>query len=119
MAQKLSVDRTVEPYEYLKRCFYQDRITMVNNERLLREFAHLELNSAKNKVDHPPRGSKDVADAVCGAVYAASQSRLVRAVVGYLDNDGELAVVPRKKQRPTGMHRQQGKRRPQRYKIRA
>ena len=39
-------------------------------EILFDELQRLEITKA-NKVDHPPGGSKDVADAVCGAVYMA------------------------------------------------
>lgn len=84
----LSVDRDVEPYEYLRRCFYQGRIAMVESELLRQELAQLEFNAETQKIDHPPRGSKDLADAVCGAVYAAGHSRQVRAATGYRDQDG-------------------------------
>lgn len=33
------------------------------------ELQQLEHDKKKDKVDHPPSGSKDIADAVCGAYY--------------------------------------------------
>ncbi len=98
----LSVDRNPEPYDYLKSCFYQDRIVMVDSEILRAELVQLEFNQEKGKIDHPPRGSKDLADAVCGAVYAASQSRSVRAETGYIEPDGRRARSPERRERPQG-----------------
>ncbi len=36
---------------------------------LIRELASLELDAKRRRVDHPPHGSKDVADAVASVVY--------------------------------------------------
>ncbi len=79
---KVSMDKTTEAYEYLKNCLYQDRIDFQDQEILKVELAGLEMNTQKQKVDHPPKGSKDLADAVAGAVYTASQNRSVRADTG-------------------------------------
>ncbi len=62
---------------------------MVESETLLRELSQLEINEEKGKIDHPPRGSKDLADAVAAAVYAASQDRRVRSDTGPVDREGE------------------------------
>lgn len=67
---EVSVDRTSVPYKQLRDGFYDDRVTMVENPILLEELYSLEFDDSKpngGKVDHPPNGSKDVADAVCGA----------------------------------------------------
>ncbi len=97
---EISVDRTLEPYLYLRSTLYHDRLIMVESEILRVELVQLELNAETNKVDHPPRGSKDLADAVCGAVYGASQSRLVRSAIGYRDPDGAPAHRPGRGERP-------------------
>lgn len=76
-----SVDRTLEPYAFLKTCIMQDRISFVENDILHEELNELEYNARKNKVDHPPRGRKDIADAVAGALYRASRSRHIRSQV--------------------------------------
>ncbi|MEE8273416.1 MAG: hypothetical protein V3R88_01910, partial [Alphaproteobacteria bacterium] len=107
-AEELSVDRTPEPYEYLRRCLYQNRVAMVESETLKVELAQLEFNTEKNKIDHPPRGSKDLADAVCGAIYAASQSRSVRADVGYHNPDGQRTRARHPRERLSGYTRPQG-----------
>jgi hypothetical protein len=67
-SEELSVDKDLAPYETLKELIYLGKIKTYANERLLTELRRLELIEGK-KVDHPPKGSKDIADAVCGAVY--------------------------------------------------
>lgn len=75
----ISVDRKVEPYQDLKRVLYQDRIAICENDLLATELSNLEYIAKKDKVDHPPKGSKDLSDAVAGAVHSASQSRTIRS----------------------------------------
>jgi len=64
----LSVDRTLEPYETFKSQIYNRKIKYPNEEILVKELSNLELIKGK-KVDHPPRGSKDVSDAVAGVCF--------------------------------------------------
>lgn len=86
----VSVDRDLDAYEYMRRVYYQDRIDQVDHEMARLEFSTLELNQSrgKGKVDHPPKGSKDVADAITGAIYAASRSRYIRTGPEYRDQAG-------------------------------
>lgn len=65
----LSVDRETLPYDTLKTVIYDERIKCHQMPVLEKELKELEQTKA-NKIDHPPKGSKDVADAVCGAVYS-------------------------------------------------
>lgn len=67
-AEYLSVDRTVDPYQTLKEKIYEGSIKCHKMDVLFGELVQLELIKGV-KVDHPPKGSKDVSDAVCGAVY--------------------------------------------------
>lgn len=74
----LSIDKDVLPYHDLKEALYEDRIElppyMVYYNRgdtktvdiLYKELT--ELVNEGDKIDHPPDGSKDVADAVAGVV---------------------------------------------------
>jgi hypothetical protein len=66
-AEKLSVDRDVAPYNYLKDCFFDRRLQMYYYEHLITELSRLERKTSK--IDHPANGSKDVADALAGAVW--------------------------------------------------
>lgn len=108
---ELSVDRSPEPYEYLRECLYEGRIAIVDSETLRRELLQLERNPETGKVDHPPRGTKDVADAVCGAIFTASMSRALRHLVGYVDNEGNQINIRPQTKRPEGRQRPQGRRR--------
>jgi hypothetical protein len=64
----LSVDRTTQPYRTLRDALYDKRILLPRHQTLITELTELEYmeHGSKEKVDHKPRGSKDVADAVCG-----------------------------------------------------
>jgi hypothetical protein len=68
---QLSVDRTTTPYDDLRRLIYNRLVDLPKNEVLLTELAGLRVHTHKNgeKVDHPKGGSKDISDAVCGAVF--------------------------------------------------
>jgi hypothetical protein len=66
----VSVDRTLEPYETLKELLMDGRVSICRDAQLIQELEALELVDCR-KVDHPVGGSKDVADAVAGAVSEA------------------------------------------------
>lgn len=77
----ISVDRTnkdnvCEPYAYFKNCIYEHRIEAFKQDLLTEEIIGLERNGNTGKIDHPDGGrfgSKDIADAVCGSLWNASQ----------------------------------------------
>jgi len=77
IAETLSVDRDPVHYQNLRTAIYEGRVRLPYNEILLKELTQLvELTAgSKVKIDHLPSGSKDLADAVCGAVSNALQSR--------------------------------------------
>ncbi|CAO3460765.1 hypothetical protein [Azospirillum argentinense] len=113
-AWEISVDRTMEPYEYLRTALYQSRVALPDNELLRVELVKLEHVKARNKVDHPPRGSKDIADAVCGAIYQASQAPEIRYGAALVDSDGQRLRSPRARPervrlRPAGRERPLGR----------
>lgn len=77
---ELSVDRTKGPYEELREAIYERRIEFppvhvhlkkgdVEKVNII-EKELLELTDTGRKIDHPPKGSKDVADAMAGVVWA-------------------------------------------------
>jgi hypothetical protein len=57
-------------YEDLAMMIYEERIAMPNIPLLLEEMSELKIMK-NNRVDHPRKKSKDLADAVCGAVFGA------------------------------------------------
>lgn len=73
---RVNADRINQPYQYFKNTIYEERIEIYNNVLLTEELLGLERDNNSGKVDHSPNGinSKDQADAVCGAVWNASQN---------------------------------------------
>lgn len=57
-------------YEDLAMMIYEERIAMPMIPLLLDEMSELKIMK-NNRVDHPRKKSKDLADAVCGAVFGA------------------------------------------------
>lgn len=64
-----------QPYQYLKSTIYEERLELFENTLLTEELLGLERNNSNGKIDHTPSGinSKDSADALCGAIWNASQ----------------------------------------------
>ena len=56
-------------YEDMALAVYEDRVKGPHLPILIRELLKLRIN--KDKVDHPRQGSKDLADATCGAIFNA------------------------------------------------
>lgn len=98
----VSLDRSNEPYEEVRRAYYEDRIMSVDSETLKLELATLEYNEKTLKIDHPPSGSKDVADAVAGAITAARTSRIIRNQIRQIDEGGENTKSRARAHRPRG-----------------
>ena len=57
-------------YEDLSMLIYEDRVVAPHIDILLEELLELRIMS-NNRVDHPRKKSKDLADAMCGSVYNA------------------------------------------------
>jgi len=76
----LSLDRNDIPYLTLRAAIVEERLRYYQHTKLVSELTQLRHDERKKKVNHPIRmpggevGSKDVSDALCGAVYNALQS---------------------------------------------
>jgi len=57
-------------YEDMAMLMYEERLAMPMIDLLFEELTELKIMK-NNRVDHPRKKSKDLADAVCGAVYNA------------------------------------------------
>ena len=57
-------------YEDMAMLIYEERLVMPAIDLLFEELTELKI-MRNNKVDHPRKKSKDLADAVCGAVFGA------------------------------------------------
>jgi hypothetical protein len=95
-ADEFSVDRTKEAYEALKEAIYDGRVLCYEFPALGRELAQLE--ETVNKIDHPsaPGSSKDLADALAGAVYGCEEGwrrgEMIGGLfkIGAVEHPGEL-----------------------------
>jgi hypothetical protein len=103
----VSVDRSTEPWEAARDMIYQDRLDIQPNCELLQvELNTVEYVPTKDKVDHPPRGTKDVADSVVGAITGALNDRTIRNRIEAVDVEGERARTPRGGRRDTVTRKQ-------------
>lgn len=73
-AEVQSLDREITPYMMLRNVFNARRISVpsrgaAEEELLYKELIALDFDQLMQVVDHPPGGSKDMADGLCGAVY--------------------------------------------------
>ena len=57
-------------YEDMAMLVYEERLAMPSIDLLFEELTELKI-MRNNKVDHPRKKSKDLADAVCGAIFGA------------------------------------------------
>jgi hypothetical protein len=57
-------------YEDMAMLIYEERLVMPAVELLFHELTELKIMKG-NRVDHPRKSSKDLADAVCGAIFGA------------------------------------------------
>jgi hypothetical protein len=85
----VSVDKDTHPYDVLKTAIYDGRVSAPRHDWALRELLSLERVPLKDKIDHPPNGSKDVADALCGVVYGLSLRRSI-----WIDHGITLFEIP-------------------------
>lgn len=69
-------DRICKPYQYFKSTIYEERLETYQTKLLTDEIIGL-VRDNNGKIDHTSAGggidSKDISDAVCGAIYNASQ----------------------------------------------
>lgn len=72
----ISVDRGDAPYVQYRQALAEGRVKLAPNDIQVRELATLSHDIVREKVDHPNDGSKDIADAGCGAFLAAIRDGL-------------------------------------------
>jgi hypothetical protein len=65
----LSVDQTIAPYAEVKQAIKDERLLFPRHEVAATELRKVERDPKKDKIDHPAGGTKDVSDAIAGAVY--------------------------------------------------
>lgn len=63
------------PYDIAKSAVYDGRVAMPAHTKLVTEILSLERDLKTGKIDHPPAGSKDCADALAGVIYGLTMRR--------------------------------------------
>lgn len=75
----ISVDRSRDPYLFLRQLVYNKQLLMPKFEELKKEL--LQLKDDGKKIDHPPvTGSKDIADAVAGCIWNCANSKNIVSI---------------------------------------
>jgi hypothetical protein len=93
-AKLLSVDKKADAYVSLRDSIQEARISYYEYEPFNDEILKVQFDRQKYKIDHPVGGSKDVADAVAGA--------LMQCILDLSSEDAGLAPIdPARKVRPT------------------
>jgi hypothetical protein len=76
--KELSVDKKATPYNYLRSTIYEGRLDIYEYDPFTDEITRLQdktAEKAKPPIDHPPKGKKDVADAVCGVTTRLAEAK--------------------------------------------
>lgn len=74
-----SMDTDTYAYDVTKQAFYDGRVRAPEHFKALHEMVTLEFDPKKNKIDHPPHSSKDVADSIAGVIFGLTMRREIWA----------------------------------------
>lgn len=74
-----SIDTTNVPYDLTKQALYDHRVIAPAHAKLVKELVSLERDFRRGKIDHPAKGSKDIADSLAGVIFGLSMRRDVWA----------------------------------------
>lgn len=78
-ADTFSVDADTSAYDQLKSAIYDERMICYRVPKLEEELVNLELDEKRHKIDHRPRGSKDLADCLAAVVVHCEANFLTAA----------------------------------------
>lgn len=92
LASLTSVDKTPLPYDVTKSALYENRVLIPKDDGLLNELLALEYDTQKGRVDHPPNGSKDVADSLAGVVYGCTWARYFWTIHGVSPTQAPISL---------------------------
>lgn len=69
----VSLDKDTQGYETTKTALYDGRVDAPQHLKCLKELLRLERDEKKDKIDHRPKESKDVSDALAGVVWGLTR----------------------------------------------
>lgn len=90
----LSVDKYAEPYVTLRRAIRVGALSVPHSEVLERELSVLVEEARSGKVDHPPDGSKDVADSLAGVTHALNHPDYLKWAIERGGGHSAIAPLP-------------------------
>ena len=90
----------------LTKQYWKDMWNYIWSKTSVDEKAIATIKEIKKRYKLTAQELKDVADAVCGAVWSAARSREVRSDGGFVDEEGQPIRTP--SQRPQGRIRPPG-----------
>ena len=70
-----SMDTDTLAYDITKQAIYDGRVAAPLHPKAQKELLGLEFHAKEHKIDHPPRGSKDVVDAMAGVACGLTRQR--------------------------------------------
>lgn len=70
-----SMDRRTLPYDVAKSAFTDGRVRLPDHPKAIEELVRLIRDPRSGKIDHPPTGSKDLADAIAGVIFGLTMRR--------------------------------------------
>ena len=85
-----SMDDDTWPYDIAKQAIYDERVKLPEHDKALIELSRIEVNVKKKKIDHPPNGSKDCADAIAGVITGLTMQREI-----WRDHNISMQSTPR------------------------
>jgi hypothetical protein len=110
----MSMDTDTHAYDFLKQAFYDGRIIAPTHQKALHECITLEFDAKKNKIDHPPHSSKDVADSMAGVALGLAKrievwqkhrvplSCVPQAIYELVRNGGKNSIEAQEKKQEQG-----------------
>ena len=90
-----SMDTDPIGYEVAKTAFYDGRMRLPHHPKAQQELIRLERDPRTGKIDHPPKGSKDCADAIAGVAYGLTYRREI-----WIRHEIPLTEIPASLARP-------------------
>lgn len=94
-SERESVDRYEDNYHAARDLLYQDRIDIQPDcHGLSLEMRTIEWYPERNskRIDHPPRGTKDILDGVVGSIAGALHDREIRATMQVTSSEGRVTT---------------------------
>lgn len=70
--ENISVDKTRDPYLFLRMLIHNKQVLMAKNERAKKELKGLRDDG--KKIDHTVNATKDCSDAICGSIWNCANS---------------------------------------------